>query len=294
LLCAQRLQPAAEALISANFGLIEEEAQGHLAMATPAKASDSEWLAALSEHNYLFKGLDPTWLKDALPTEGLNLEKLYSNRPVYTAFRPDTWLDGLYVLVAGGPVIVRSTPLDRIIAISYPGSCFGMRSLPVSYGQVGRSFPSQTEAYKTTTVVKIPVATLQHLYDSNTEFRSRYERLFELREKFQYHLLNCSTYPPQAVAALLRALVYQERSLGNQPDAAGVYRFDLPIDLIARACQLNHRTVEQVIKGMQKINLLQPAQPEDSSEDIIRVIDPEGLKETYSATRDKVHWWPLK
>lgn len=263
-------------------------------MAARAKAPTSEWLTALSEHNYLFRGFDPLWLKTALPADGLSFEKLYSNRPVYTAFRPDAWLDGLYVLVAGGPIIIRSTPLDRIIAISYPGSCFGMRSLPVGYGQVGRSFPSQTEAYKTTTVLKIPVDNLQNLYQSSEEFRSRYDLLFELREKFQYHLLNCSTYPPQAVAALLRALVYQERSLGNQPNLGNIYRFDLPIDLIARACQLNHRTVEQVIKGMQKVGLVEPAQPEDDSEDTIRVIDPEGLKETYSATRDKVSWWPLK
>lgn len=263
-------------------------------MTLQAKALNSEWLTALTEQNYLFRGLDPVWIRDILPPEGLNLEKLYSNRPVYTAFRPNAWLDGLYVLVAGGPIIVRSTPLDRMIAISYPGSCFGMRSLPISYGRVGRSFPSQTEAYKTTTVLKIPVASLQIFYESNEELRARYDLLFELREKFQYHLLNCSTYPPQAVAALLRALVYQERSLGNQPDAAGVYRFDLPIDLIARACQLNHRTVEQVIKGMQKVGLLEPTKAEDGSEDTIRVIDPEGLKETYSATRDKVAWWPLK
>jgi hypothetical protein len=45
---------------------------------------------------------------------------------------------------------------------------------------------------------------------------------------------------------------------------------------------------------MQKVKLIEAAKSSDSSEDTIRVIDPEGLKETYSATRDKVSWWPLK
>ena len=88
--------------------------------------------------------------------------------------------------------------------------------------------------------------------------------------------------------------MYQERSIGNQPNAEAVYSFDLPTDVIARVCQLNHRTVEQVIKGMQKVRLLEPVQSADESEDIIRVVDPEGLKETYGATRDKVSWWPLR
>lgn len=266
-------------------------------MATRTKADRLELLDQLGQ-TFLFKGLDQSWLRETLSPKrfslDISLEKLYSNRPVYTAFQPDAWLDGLYILLEGGPVIIRSTPLDRIIAISYPGSCFGMRNLPLSYGQVGRSFPSQTEAYKTTTVAKIPLETVRFCYENNSEFQARYDLLFELREKFQYHLLNCSTYPPQSVAALLRGLVYQERALGNQPNAAGVYMFDLAVDLIARACQLNHRTVEQVIKGMQKVGLIEPVQTEDASEDTIRVIDPEGLKETYSATRDKVAWWPLK
>jgi hypothetical protein len=115
-----------------------------------------------------------------------------------------------------------------------------------------------------------------------------------LGEKFQYHLLNCSTYPPQAVASLLRALIYQERELGNQPDVSGVYVFDLPVDVIARACQLNQRTVEQVLKGMQQVGLLESPKASDPSGDIVRVVSPEGLKEVYSATRDKVSWWPLK
>jgi hypothetical protein len=62
--------------------------------------------------------------------------------------------------------------------------------------------------------------------------------------------------------------------------------------VIARACQLNQRTVEQVMKGMQQIGLV-TSQKEDG-DDIIRVIAPEGLKEVYSATREKVSWWPLR
>ena len=117
----------------------------------------------------------------------------------------------------GGPVIMRSTPLDRVIAIYYPGGCFGVRSLPVSFGTMAHGFPSLVEAYKTTDVVKIPLAVVERMYENDETFRQRYHLLFELREKFQYHLLNCSTYPPQAVASLLRALIYQERSLGSQP-----------------------------------------------------------------------------
>jgi len=95
----------------------------------------------------------------------------------------------------------------------------------------------------------------------------RYDLLFEQREK-QYHLLNCSTYPPQ-VAALLRSLIYQERELGNQPEPDGTYAFDLPIDVIACASQPNR--TEQVIKGMRrwiagKIKV--------KCHDIVRVIDP--------------------
>ncbi|MEO0836999.1 MAG: Crp/Fnr family transcriptional regulator, partial [Cyanobacteria bacterium J06642_3] len=105
-----------------------------------------------------------------------------------------------------------------------------------------------------------------------------------------YHLLNCSTYPPQAVAALLRALIYQERELGNQPQGNG-YVFDLPIEVIAKACQLNHRTVEQVLKGMTKVGLLKNSK---NNHDLITVINPEELKVVYGTTRDKVSWWPLR
>ena len=262
-------------------------------MATKAKSPESELAQLLVESNYLFRDLEIDWLASYLPSD-LTIEKLYSNRPVYTAFRPNISSDVLYLIIHGGPIIIRSTPLDRIITISYPGGCFGMRNLPFSYGRVSRAFPSLVEAYKTTDVIKLPLDVLETIYNSNEIVRERYEKFFELREKFQYHLLNCSSYPPQAVAALLRGLVYQERNLGNQPQSDGAYTFDLPIDVIARACQLNHRTVEQVLKGMQKVKLIEAAKAKDSSEDVVRVIDPEGLKETYSATRDKVSWWPLK
>ncbi len=250
----------------------------------------------LTTKSFLFQGLEGKDLLNGLDPSVLVIEKLYSNRPVYTAFRPQTWLEHLYVVVEGGPVIMRSTPLDRVIAMTYPGACFGMRNLPVGFGPVVRAFPSLVEAYKTTDVIKVPVAVVQSLYDQHEIFRDRYSLLFELREKFQYHLLNCSTYPPQAVAALLRALIYQERSLGSQPSrgSSPSYCFDLPIDLIARACQLNHRTVEQVLKGLTKAGYIKSNKTAESANDQVQVVDPEGLKEVYGATRDKVSWWPLK
>ena len=263
-------------------------------MSKEVKQDSANILKLLIENNYLFKQMKESFLAEYFSPESLNIEKLFSNRPIYTAFLPDQFLDVLYVIVDGGPVIIRSNPLDRIIALTYGGGCFGMRSLPLSYGLGSKAFPSTTEAYKTTEVVKIPLESLRRIYEDSEEFRERYRLLFELREKFQYHLLNCSSYPPQAVASLLRALIYQERELGNQPKAKGVYIFDLPVDVIARACQLNSRTVEQVLKGMQKVALIAPSKSSESSDDLISVIDPEGLKEVYSTTRDKVSWWPLK
>ena len=257
-----------------------------------AKAAELNEILKLLHSNFLFRELDEAWLADHLPLNELKVETLFSNRPIYTAFLPDEFLDVLYIILDEGLVIIRSAPLDRIIAISYPGSCFGMRSLPFSHGLASRAFPSLVEAYKTTHVVKVPLNTVQAIYESSEVFRDRYQLLFELRAKFEYHLLNCSSYPPQAVAALLRALIYQERELGNQPKAKE-YAFDLPVDVIARACQLNQRTVEQVLKGMQKVGLLKLAKGDESG-DIVRVIDPQGLKEVYSATRDKVSWWPLR
>ena len=257
-----------------------------------AKAAELNDILKLLHSNFLFRELDEAWLADYLPLNELKVETLFSNRPIYTAFLPDEFLDALYIILDEGLVIVRSAPLDRIIAISYPGSCFGMRSLPFSHGLASRAFPSLVEAYKTTHVVKVPLDTVQAIYETSEVFRDRYQLLFELRAKFEYHLLNCSSYPPQAVAALLRALIYQERELGNQPNVKE-YAFDLPVDVISRACQLNQRTVEQVLKGMQKVGLLKLAKGDESG-DIVRVIDPEGLKEVYSATRDKVSWWPLR
>jgi hypothetical protein len=255
----------------------------------------SKTIETLMTQSFLFQGLGQDLLLSDLDIEGLTVEKLYSNRPVYTAFRPHTWQEYLYVVIDGGPVIMRSTPLDRVIALTYPGGCFGMRSLSVGFGAATRAFPSLVEAYKTTNVIKVPVQVVQALYDQNETFRERYTLLFELREKFQYHLLNCSTYPPQAVAAVLRGLIFQERSLGAQPQGSKPeYVFDLPIDLIARACQLNHRTVEQVLKGLTKAGYIKTDKPTDAANDLVKVIDPEGLKEVYGATRDKVPWWPLK
>lgn len=255
---------------------------------------DRTLLEQLVNQSFLFRGMAMDQLLEQWGELRPVAEKLYSNRPVFTAFRPGEPLDWLYVVVGGGPVIIRSSPLDRIIALTYPGSCFGMRSLPFSYGLVFKAFPSQVEAYKTTDVIKVPLMEVKRLYQEDGEFRDRYHLLFELREKFQYHLLNCSAYPPQAVAALLRALIYQERSLGNQPQAPEAYVFDLPIDVIARTSQLNHRTVEQVLKGMQHIGLIKPITEGNPSGDLLQVVDPEGMKEVYSATRDKVAWWPLR
>ncbi|MBF2035011.1 MAG: Crp/Fnr family transcriptional regulator [Leptolyngbyaceae cyanobacterium T60_A2020_046] len=264
-------------------------------MATEIQASEhTQLMQLLTQHTFLFRGLDAAWLAAQIDPTAIAQEKLYSSRPVYTAFQPDTSLDFLYFVVAGGPVVVRSTPLDRIVAMTYPGGCFGMRSLPFDFGRVCRAFPSLVEAYKTTDVVKISLSALKTLHEASSAIQDRYGLLFELREKFQYHLLNCSTYPPQAVASLLRALVYQERSLGSQPQPDGVFVFDLPIDIIAHACQLNHRTVEQVLKGMVKESLIQMDKSAEAQGDAIRVLDPEALKGVYSATRDKVSWWPLR
>ncbi|MGB7417237.1 MAG: Crp/Fnr family transcriptional regulator [Thermosynechococcaceae cyanobacterium] len=243
--------------------------------------------------NFLFRDCSLDQLVNGLSeAQGLP-EKLYSGRPIYTAYEPDVSLDYLYALVQGGPVIVRSAPLDRVIALTYPGGCFGMFDLDFGDGLVYRGFPSLVEAYKTADVIKIPQAVIQRLYQESSVFQRRYRLLVELREKFQYHLLNCSTYPPQAVAALLRALIYQERTLENQPED-GIFCFDLSVDIIARACQLNHRTVEQVLKGMTKVGLLQKNSQPEVSGDRIEVCDPEGLKGVYGATRDKVAWWPLR
>ncbi|WP_404788899.1 Crp/Fnr family transcriptional regulator [Altericista sp. CCNU0014] len=263
-------------------------------MGTTVKASKQDALKAILRQNALFRVLNASELGQVLEACAPESEKLYSNRPVYTAYRPGHQLAFLYLIASGGPAIVRSSPLDRIIAIHYPGSCFGMGSLPIGFGKIQLGFPSLLESYKTTDVLKIPLEAVQRLYNEHEGFQKRYDLLFELHEKFQYHLLNCSTYPPQAVASILRGLIYQERELGNQPNEAGVYTFDLPVDIIARASQLNLRTVEQVLKGMEQQRLIETGRSSDFSADTLSVLDAEGMKEVYSTTRDKVHWWPLK
>lgn len=265
-----------------------------ITMVKASKKQKPNPLEQLIQYSFLFKDLELGWLSQYLSVETLKVETLFSNRPVYTAFLPDEDLDVLYVILDEGLVIVRSTPLDRIIAIAYPGSCFGMTSLPFSYGLASRAFPCLVESYKTTHVIKVPLDAVQQIYEASPVFQERYRLLFELEQKFHYHLLNCSSYPPQAVASLLRALIYQERELGNQPNSSNIYSFDLPVDVIARACQLNQRTVEQVLKGMQQVGFIETSKGNDSSTDVIQVIDPEGLKEVYSSTRDKVSWWPLR
>ena len=261
-------------------------------MKSTSESRKLKLIRSLSNNNFLFKNLDQSLLTQYLTPEQITVEKLYSNRPVYTAFGNDTSLQYLYAIVRGGPIVVRTTPLDRIIDITYTDSCFGMQNLALSFGKVSRAFPSLVEAYKTADVVKISLETVKIVHAESEAFRQRYGLMFELQEKFQYHLLNCSTYPPQAVAALLRALVYQERELGNQPQKDGVFVFDLPIEIIAKACQLNHRTVEQVLKGMVKVGILKS--PKGSQSDLVYVVNPEELKAVYGATRDKVSWWPLK
>jgi hypothetical protein len=263
-------------------------------MTMTLKQAEKDVVKMLIQQNCLFQDFTVAELTQSLDASELIAEKIYSNRPIYTAYRPGVSIPFLYLILGGGPVVMRSSPLDRIIAIRYAGGCFGAGSLPIGVGPISRGFPTLVEAYKTTDVLKVPVQAVQNLYEAHEKFRDRYNRLFELRAKFQYHLLNCSTYPPQAVAALFRALIYQERELGNQPDEKGIYTFDLSVDIIAHASQLNHRTVEQVLKGLEQNHLIETARSSDLSGDTIRVLNPEQMKEVYSTTRDKVSWWPLK
>ncbi|MFN5514105.1 MAG: Crp/Fnr family transcriptional regulator [Cyanobacteriota bacterium] len=261
-------------------------------MAQPTPIPPSALAEKLIHQSYLFQGLAPSALAERLAPLDLKIETLFSNRPVYTAFLPQQNLDSLYVMLDEGLVITRTTPLDRIIALNYAGSCFGLRSLPFSYGLATRTFPCLVEAYKTAHVLKIPAPVVQEIYGESADFQERYRQLFELQQKFEYHLLNCGGYPPQAVASLLRGLIYQERELGRQPNSQGRYIFDLPVDVIARACQLNQRTVELVLKGMGQVKLIAPCKTE--GDDALEILSPEGLKEVYGATREKVSWWPLR
>jgi hypothetical protein len=52
--------------------------------------------------------------------------------------------------------------------------------------------------------------------------------------------------------------------------------------------------VEQVLKGLTKAGYIKTDKLAESANDLVKVVDPEGLKEVYGATRDKVSWWPLK
>ncbi|MEO0836172.1 MAG: hypothetical protein AAFY16_09335 [Cyanobacteria bacterium J06642_3] len=106
---------------------------------SPKAPSESEFVDNLIHHNFLFKDLDSELIAKYINPEELIGEKLYSSRPVYTAFGTDTALEHLYLVVSGGPIVVRSTPLDRIIAITYSNSCFGMQNLALSYGNYSRA-----------------------------------------------------------------------------------------------------------------------------------------------------------
>jgi len=111
----------------------------------------------LVQGNYLFKGLDEAWWR-ATPPSYCEGSKLYASQPIYTAFRVNRQM--FCIITTGGPVIIRSTPLDRVIGISYSGSCFGMRSLPLA--TVGESwFPKSGRSYKTADVIKIPLEAVQ-------------------------------------------------------------------------------------------------------------------------------------
>ncbi len=249
----------------------------------------------LCQQTYLFRDLSESLVAQYLPEHDLTVQKLYPNRPIFMSHQPDETIDTLYLVLTGGPVIARSAPLDRVISLTYQGGSFGEQDLPFSYAPAWTAFPTLFEPYKSTTVLRIPLVNLIAFYQNVPEFQKRYDDVFRLRCQFNYHLLNIGPYPPQAVAGLLRAIIYQERFLGFQPyiEKSGqeYYDLDLPSDLISRACQLNQRTVEQVLEGlrMQKIITEVPA-----DEDIIRVINPEALKEIYGSTRHKLSWWPLR
>lgn len=154
------------------------------------EAAGLSWIAELTKNNFLFRGMTATELGDYLSDANCPLEKLYASRPIYTAYLPDEPTDYLYALVKGGPVMVRSAPLDRAIALTYPGSCFGILDLDLEEMRVARGFPSLVEAYKTTDAVKIPRLAVQAIYRDSAEFRDRYSLLLELKEKFQLSLIH--------------------------------------------------------------------------------------------------------
>ncbi|WP_287127374.1 hypothetical protein [Candidatus Cyanaurora vandensis] len=260
------------------------------------EATTANLLEYLTQKTFLFRNLPAKLLAEYFPPASLTLQKLYPNRPIFMSHQPDDAIHHLYLVFAGGPVIARSAPLDRVISLIYEGGSFGEQDLPFSHAPAWTAFPTLFEPYKSTTVLKVPLDALMTAYQEVPGFQERYDEVFRLRAQFNYHLLNIGPYPPQAVAALLRAVIYQERFLGFQPlhnaTLREYYDLDLPSDLISRACQLNQRTVEQVIEGMRSQKLLAP--PSEDANDLIRVIDSEALKEVYGATRHKLPWWPLR
>lgn len=120
----------------------------------PAKQTEKDVTKTLIQQNCLFQDFAIAELTQSLDVSELVAEKIYSNRPIYTAYRPSVSIPFLYLIMGGGPVILRSSPLDRIIAIRYAGGCFGAESLPIRVGPISRGFPSLVEAYKTTDVLR--------------------------------------------------------------------------------------------------------------------------------------------
>lgn len=66
------------------------------------RSPESGVLQLLVKGNCLFRGLEVSLLATYLEPEQIVSEKLYASRPVYTAFRPDRYLEHLYAIVAGG------------------------------------------------------------------------------------------------------------------------------------------------------------------------------------------------
>lgn len=70
---------------------------------------EAELAKLLIQTNYLFRDLEINWLAQYLSPD-LTIEKLYSNRPVYTAFRPNIFLDVLYIILSGGQLLLGVHP----------------------------------------------------------------------------------------------------------------------------------------------------------------------------------------
>jgi hypothetical protein len=76
--------------------------------------------------------------------------------------------------------------------------------------------------------------------------------------------------------------------------AASPLLFGMPQLVEALGNATTDQAVEQVLKGLTKAGSLKASKSVDHVVDEVHIIDPEGLKEVYGATRDKVSWWPLK